>query len=223
MLETLPPVRKAEMMKALRWSFALALAFGAVTQQILSESYLFTFDHWVKGLKHHTFKGSSSHLLLAVDDLGLRWFTATCLIVAAVFIGWRFKSWRPLWLSLSAVVLLNGVVGLSKVIFGRTKPRLQMDLLHAGGLSYPSGHSANALLTWGMLAYLIFRYTNRAPFNGINLKWVVALITVAVCIASLIRDTHWFSDLLGGVLIGGSLLVFLIAVDRAWPSKRQPS
>jgi membrane-associated phospholipid phosphatase len=174
-------------------------------------------------LKHHTFKGMPSHILLAMDDLGLRSLTATVLLVTAAFIGWRFKSWRPIYLSVSALLLLNGVVGISKIIFGRTKPRLALDLLHAGGLSYPSGHSANALLTWGMTAYLIYRYTHREPFNGIKLNWLVALITFTVCVSSLVRNTHWFSDLLGGVLIGGSLLVFLIAIDRAWPSERQPS
>ncbi len=223
MFNSLPEIRRAEMLRAFRASFILFIGFLIVTEQVLTKSYLYHFDHWIKNLKHHTFKGLSSHALLALDDMGLRSFTATVLLVLAAFIGWRFKSWRPIYLSVSALLLLNGVVGLSKLIFGRTKPRLALDLLHAGGLSYPSGHSANALLTWGMCSYLIYRYTNRKPFRGIKLNWLVALITITVCVVSLIRDTHWFSDLLGGVLIGGSLLVFLIAVDRAWPSTRQPS
>ena len=211
------------MYKAFKWSLILFAGFILVTEQVMTKSYLYRFDHWVKMLKHHTFKGMPSHILLAMDDLGLRSLTATVLLVTAAFIGWRFKSWRPIYLSVSALLLLNGVVGISKIIFGRTKPRLALDLLHAGGLSYPSGHSANALLTWGMTAYLIYRYTHREPFNGIKLNWLVALIAVTVSVASLVRNTHWFSDLLGGVLIGGSLLVFLIAIDRAWPSERQPS
>jgi membrane-associated phospholipid phosphatase len=223
MLDTLPPARKIAMYKAFKWSLILFAGFILVTEQVMTKSYLYRFDHWVKMLKHHTFKGMPSHILLAMDDLGLRSLTATVLLVTAAFIGWRFKSWRPIYLSVSALLLLNGVVGISKIIFGRTKPRLALDLLHAGGLSYPSGHSANALLTWGMTAYLIYRYTHREPFNGIKLNWLVALIAVTVCVSSLVRNTHWFSDLLGGVLIGGSLLVFLIAIDRAWPSERQPS
>ena len=74
-----------------------------------------------------------------------------------------------------------------------------------------------------MFSYLVYRYTHREPFQGIKFNWLVLIITTTVCIVSLIRNTHWFSDLLGGVLIGGSLLVFLIAIDRAWPSTRQPS
>ena len=190
---------------------------------MLTKSYLYRLDHKIKAIKHHTFKGLPSHVLLALDDLGLRSVTATCLLVTAVIVGYRFKSWRPINLSIAALLLLNGVVGISKLLFGRTKPRLQLDLLHDGGLSYPSGHAANALLTWGMLSYLIYRYSQKAPFKGLRLDWLVGLITSLVCVVSLIRNTHWFSDLLGGVLLGGSILVFLIAADRAWPSDRQPT
>ena len=118
---------------------------------------------------------------------------------------------------------LNLVVGLAKLGFGRTKPRLNVDLLHFGGLSYPSGHAANALLTWGLLSYLIFRYTHKEPFEGMRLTWLVVLITTSVCVVSLFRNTHWLSDLIGGLFIGGALLVAVIAVDRFVPSQKQPS
>ena len=215
--------RRQERNRALRISLALFAGFLIVTEQVLTKSYLYRLDHKIKAIKHHTFKGLPSHVLLALDDLGLRSVTATCLLVTAVIVGYRFKSWRPINLSIAALLLLNGVVGISKLLFGRTKPRLQLDLLHDGGLSYPSGHAANALLTWGMLSYLIYRYSQKAPFKGLRLDWLVGLITTLVCVVSLIRNTHWFSDLLGGVLLGGSILVFLIAADRAWPSDRQPT
>ena len=215
MFENLSLERKAEMWKAIRGSIWLFFGFLIVTQQVLAKGYLYQFDRWVKHLKRHTFHGLSSHMLLAVDDLGLRGFTATVLIISALLIGWRFRSWRPFNLSVLSLLLLNGVVGV--------KPRLANDLLHTSGLSYPSGHAANALLTWGLLAYLIFRYTQKEPFVGMRLDWPVGIITLSVCIVSLMRDTHWFSDLLGGLLLGGSLLVFVIAVDRAVPSAKQPS
>jgi len=219
----LAPERRYEMKVAAVKSAVLFIGFIIVSTLVLSRSFLYDFDHWIKALRHHTFKGMSSHAILAIDDLGLRSLTATILILYALAVGYRFKTWRPLNLSLLALLLLNGVVGLSKLIFGRAKPRLALDLLHSGGLSYPSGHAANALLSWGLLSYLIFRYSHRYPFTGVNLNWLVGVITTAVCVVSLIRNTHWFSDLLGGVLLGGSILVFLIAVDRAWPSQRQPA
>jgi membrane-associated phospholipid phosphatase len=223
MSATLIPRRRAQMNRALKQSFFLFIGFIITSQQVLTKGYLYEVDHHVVNMKHYRITGLASHLLLAMDDLGLRWFTATVLLISAAVIGWRFKSFRPFNLSLLALLSLNLIVGCSKLIFGRSKPRLHFDELHVGGLSYPSGHAANALISWGLLAYIIYRYTKRAPFNGVNFTWVVVLFTTAVCTASLIRNTHWLSDLIGGLFLGGSILVAIIAVDRYFPSKKQPS
>ena len=223
MSATLIPRRRAQMNRALKQSFFLFIGFIITSQQVLTKGYLYEVDHHVVNMKHYRITGLASHLLLAMDDLGLRWLTATVLLISAAVIGWRFKSFRPFNLSLLALLSLNLIVGCSKLIFGRSKPRLHFDELHVGGLSYPSGHAANALISWGLLAYIIYRYTKRAPFNGVNFTWVVVLFTTAVCTASLIRNTHWLSDLIGGLFLGGSILVAIIAVDRYFPSKKQPS
>jgi len=108
--------------------------------------------------------------------------------------------------------------------FGRCKARENFDVcMFTDGMAYPSGHISNALVTWGLFAYIIFRYTHRAPFEGLKLYWLVAVLTIAVGSASLIRNTHWFTDLLGGMFIGGAILVLVVAIDRFIPSKRQPS
>ena len=216
--------RRQERNRAVKISFLFFVAFLVVTEQILAKSYLYTLDHKIRAIRHHTFRGLSSHFLLALDDLGLRSLTATCLLTAAVLLSYRYKSWRPINLSLAALLLLNGVVGLAKVELGRSKPRQNIDFYHSGIVgSYPSGHSSNALLTWGMLAYLIYRYTKFGASKLRFLYILVGSITLVVCVVSLLRNTHWFSDLIGGAFLGGAILVFLIAADRAWPSVRQPT
>ena len=156
-----------------------------------------------------------------LDDLGLRGVTATVLLIAAVYISWKFKTWRPLNLALLSLLLLNLIVGSTKLLLGRTKPRLGIDLLQAGGMSYPSGHASNAVLTWGILAYLIYRYPHVDRYQGRLASASVVLISLTVCTVSLIRHTHWFTDLLGGLFVGSALLVAVIAVDRYVPSKSQ--
>jgi membrane-associated phospholipid phosphatase len=215
--------RRAQMNRAIKQSILLFIGFLITSQQVLTKGLLYDIDHHVVNMKHYRITGLASHFLLAMDDLGLRWLTGTALLISAAIIGWRFKSFRPFNLSLLALLSLNLIVGCSKLVFGRSKPRLHFDELHVGGLSYPSGHAANALISWGLLAYIIYRYTKRAPFNGVNFTWVVVLFTVAVCVASLLRNTHWLSDLIGGLFLGGSILVAIIAVDRYFPSKKQPS
>jgi membrane-associated phospholipid phosphatase len=215
--------RRAQMVTALRWSAIFFVGFLIVTQQVMSDGPLITLDSKIAEAKRHQFGSFIDFLLRKVDNLGLRGLTATILILAALYISRQFKSWRPLNLAVLSLLALNLVVGVAKLAIGRTKPRLNVDLIHAGGLSYPSGHASNALLSWGMLAYLIYRYTRRDGYHGRVLSGAVAAITLSVCFVSLFRSTHWFSDLLGGLFIGGALLVLIIAIDRYFPSDSQHS
>ena len=213
--------RRRQMDRALRWSLLLFFGFLAVTQQVLTNGPLVAYDRELNSQPKPQFEGFSGFVLRRLDDLGLRGVTATVLLIAAVFIAYKFKTWRPLNLAVLSLLLLNLTVGASKILLGRTKPRDGFDLLHAGGMSYPSGHASNAVLSWGILAYLIYRYAKVDRYQGRLASAGVALITLTVCTVSLIRHTHWFSDLLGGVFIGSALLVAVIAVDRYVPSKSQ--
>jgi membrane-associated phospholipid phosphatase len=213
--------RRRQMDRALRWSSLLFFGFLAVTQQVLTNGPLVAYDRELNSQPKPQFEGFSGFVLRRLDDLGLRGVTATVLLIAAAFIAYKFKTWRPLNLAVLSLLLLNLTVGGSKILLGRTKPRDGFDLLHAGGMSYPSGHASNAVLSWGILAYLIYRYAKVDRYQGRLASAGVALVTLTVCTVSLIRHTHWFSDLLGGVFIGTALLVAVIAIDRYVPSKSQ--
>jgi len=213
--------RRKQMDRALRWSLLLFTGFLLVTQQVLTFGPLVEYDKKINSDPKPQFEGFAGFLLRRLDDLGLRGLTATVLIIAASFIAYKFKTWRPLNLAFLSLILLNLVVGTFKLFLGRTKPRDGFDLLHAGGMSYPSGHASNAVLSWGILAYLIYRYAKVDRYQGRLASAGVVTISLTVCIVSLIRHTHWFTDLLGGLFIGSALLVAVIAVDRYVPSKSQ--
>jgi len=217
-------IRRAQMKSALRWSGALFVGFILVTLDIYFEGLLWRIDQYFADIKRPVFTGFTNFIILRIDDLGLRWVTASILLIMAIMVSRRFKSWRPLNLSILSLIFLNLFVGAAKIGFGRCKAREDFDLcMFSGGMAYPSGHIANALVTWGLFAYIIFRYTHRAPFEGLRLYWLVALISISVGVVSLLRNTHWFTDLIGGMFLGGSILILIIAIDRFIPSKRQPS
>jgi membrane-associated phospholipid phosphatase len=221
----MPEKRRAQKNSALKLTVLFLVIYGVITQQVLANTWIRRLDEWIYNRDFLLVTpGKTPTLVMLVDDLGLRSITALFLIITAVLIGRRFKSWRPLNLSILSLLLLNLTVGASKLLFGRTKPHSGFDLVFTdSGLSYPSGHAANAILTWGIIAYLIFRYSHKEPFEGMRLTWFVSIITTGVCLASLYRNTHWFSDLLGGLFIGSALLVLIIAIDRSIKSDRQPS
>ena len=213
------------MNSALKLSIAFISTYALITQQVVANSWIRRLDEWIyeRDILLVT-PGKTPTIVILMDDLGLRGITSAILLITAILISRRFKSWRPINLSLLALLLLNLTVGASKLLFGRTKPSTGFDLFFTdSGLSYPSGHAANAVLSWGMIAYLIFRYSHKEPFEGLRLTWFVSIISSLVCLASLYRNTHWFSDLLGGLFIGSALLVAVIAIDRSITSDRQPS
>jgi membrane-associated phospholipid phosphatase len=221
----MPAKRRKQMNSALKLTILFTFLYALVTQQVLANTWIRRLDEWIYERDFLLITpGKTPTMVMLVDDLGLRSITAIFLMITAIIISRRFKSWRPINLSILSLVLLNLVVGVSKLLFGRTKPSSGFDLVFTdSGLSYPSGHAANAVLTWGIMAYLIFRYSHKEPFEGLRLTWFVSIITTGVCLASLYRNTHWFSDLLGGLFIGSALLVLIIAVDRSISSNRQPS
>ncbi len=220
-MQTETQLRRKQMDRALRWSLLLFTGFLLVTQQVLTFGPLVEYDKKINSDPKPQFEGLAGFLLRRLDDLGLRGLTATVLIIAASFIAYKFKTWRPLNLAFLSLILLNLVVGTFKLFLGRTKPRDGFDLLHAGGMSFPSGHASNAVLSWGILAYLIYRYAKVDRYQGRLASAGVAAISLTVCVVSLIRHTHWFTDLLGGLFVGSALLVAVIAVDRYVPSKSQ--
>ena len=220
-MEKLAQTRRRQMDRALRWSLLLFVGFLVVTQQVLTNGPLVAYDKEINSQPKPQFEGLAGFILRRLDDLGLRGLTATVLLIAATFIAYKFKTWRPLNLAMISLLSLNLVVGTFKLVLGRTKPRDGFDLLHAGGMSYPSGHASNAVLSWGILAYLIYRYAKVDRYQGRLASAGVVLISLTVCVVYLIRHTHWFSDLLGGLFVGSALLVAVIAIDRYVPSKSQ--
>ena len=211
------------MVRAIKWSSLFFLGFIVVTQQVITNGPLIALDARIANAGRRDFPSWIDFILMRIDDLGLRGLTGTALMIAAMYIARRFKTWRPLNLAILSLIALNLTVGIAKLLIGRTKPQLNIDLIYAGGLSYPSGHASNALLSWGVLAYLIYRYAHVDRYRGRLASTGVALVSLSVCVVSLFRNTHWLSDLVGGLFIGAALLVMVIAVDRFVPSNSQLS
>jgi membrane-associated phospholipid phosphatase len=213
--------RRRQMRRALKWSSGLFIGFLLVTQQVVTYGPITDVDEALSEAKHPRFTGVSAFIVRRLDDLGLRGVSGIALLIVAIYISRRFKTWRPINLGILAFLSLNVVVGAFKYGLGRTKPRVGIDLLHAGGMSYPSGHASNAIFIWGVIAYLIYRYAHVDRYRGRLASTGVALLSLTVCSVSLIRNTHWFSDLFGGLLLGAALLVLIIAIDRYFPSDSQ--
>lgn len=118
--------------------------------------------------------------------------------------AWRSRSWRPVVTLGVALVLLNLGVGFVKVVTGRLGP-LRTDLASAvfrGGDIYPSGHVSNAVVLYGTIAMLAVGHRTLVRAMAIFVSLTVGLGTIYL-------DTHWFTDVVGGWLAGGIVLLVL--------------
>jgi membrane-associated phospholipid phosphatase len=155
--------------------------------------------------------------LHVLDRIGQR---AVCLPILAVVtvVCCRYsRSWRPAWLVALSVFSLNLAVLIFKVLFGRGQPGAADPAFFVGGAAYPSGHTANIILVYGLAAYLLGRYRS---IGGTTLRVIwsgVAFLCVLMVVTSLTLDWHWFADLVAGLLVGGFVLQLTAAVDAAVP------
>jgi membrane-associated phospholipid phosphatase len=212
--------QREELSRSFSWAAFATSAFLYVTYQVVTAGWLISIDDKIATAKRHLFDPSVYFILRRIDDLGLRWLSAVAILLLSAFLWRKFNTFRPLFLSLLALIALNGVVGVFKLFIGRSKPRLNMDLLNSGGMSFPSGHISNVVLIWGLFAYLVYRYLWNQANSAKYLISLVSAVASAIFCVSLYRNTHWFSDLVGGVFLGGALLVSVTALDRIIPSRK---
>ena len=118
---------------------------------------------------------------------------------------------RPRTALVCAIAFLaaTALTDLAKVTLGRERPP-GAELLGVGGFSFPSGHALNSMVTYGLIALLVWRSGLPA-----RVRWLIAAGLVAVPLAvGLSRVTlgvHYPSDVLAGWL-AGLVIVSVVAV-----------
>lgn len=85
-------------------------------------------------------------------------------------------------------------------------------LMRASGTSFPSGHAMASTLFYGLLAYFAYALI-RNPRRRILAASLLALMPVLVGLSRAYVGGHWFSDVVGGWVVG---LFFLIGFAEAY-------
>ena len=149
----------------------------------------------------------------AYDKVGQRSVLVPILLIVAGVLARRHRTWRPVVLAAMSFLVLNVVVGAMKLIIGRSETETGNPDVMAGGIIFPSGHSSNMVLTGGVIVYLLLRYAKNPPARSVAALWTV--LTVLTILTSVYIGSHWLTDLIAGVLVGGLLLQSVILFDIA--------
>jgi membrane-associated phospholipid phosphatase len=195
------------------WLALLSAALFLVLVDVFIQGPLVRLDLWVIQFDGQRELPALDRAAWIYDKAGQRSVLFPLLLAVAGVLSWRHRTWRPICLAGFTFVSLNVVVGAMKVLIGRSETETGSVDVFSGGVIFPSGHSSNMVLTGGLIIYLLRRYTERPPVR--LLTGVVAVLTTLTCATSIYIGSHWVSDLIGGMLVGGLLLQAVIVFDRA--------
>jgi membrane-associated phospholipid phosphatase len=133
----------------------------------------------------------------------------------AGFVTWRLRRWYPLMVYLLVWVFHTGLIQVLKVWASRGEPATGQPLLGgiAGGTSFPSGHSASAVVYFALAGAFLAALIGDRRWNG-RMVAVAAAVTV-LCAASIFYlGYHWVSDVVAGTAIGIAEWVVLGPIVR---------
>ncbi|HSP30676.1 MAG TPA: bifunctional DedA family/phosphatase PAP2 family protein [Halomonas sp.] len=108
------------------------------------------------------------------------------------------KRWDALlhWCGAFAGVALLNIVG--KGLFGRARPDTPDYLM--GSFSDPSAHTSTAVVLLGLTAAFIAAEIPRK--KRFWAYWIALALALPMALSRLVVGVHWFSDLIGGALLG---------------------
>jgi membrane-associated phospholipid phosphatase len=159
------------------------------------------------------------------QDLGLGIFAyfgsiELTLIIAALLGLALFRGLRLLAvLPVAAILFASGLELLGKLVVPSVAPGKALqrypDILpslghQVGKYSFPSGHVLRATIVYGLVLYLSERWELFGRDSS-RLSPVLVLVVFFVGYAVVYLGWHWFSDAVGGFLLGLTLLFGLIA------------
>ncbi|CCG04526.1 Phosphoesterase PA-phosphatase [Blastococcus saxobsidens DD2] len=140
----------------------------------------------------------------------------TILVVLAGLVGyllWQRRTWLPIARAVLAVAVLTAGVYAIKYGIGRTAPAFPGSyFFHADGVSFPSGHVANAVLMWGVARWQAVEY-GLPPAVQRTFWWLSVAGPVGTGVAMVSLDFHWITDAVVGAAVGIVLLGVVHALD----------
>ena len=140
-------------------------------------------------------------------NFGDREVAGLVVLLALAVLCWRGRTVVPfarlaVLAAAALAIVLSMKVGIARPAPSGVSP-------DAALRSYPSGHTATAVVVWGVLASVTAEHPGRGVSAGVAwvLSWLAPLLTM---VGMVLRDYHWLTDLVGAAALG----VVLVHAER---------
>ncbi|USG68250.1 phosphatase PAP2 family protein [Brevibacillus ruminantium] len=216
-----PPTKRYILISVLL--LALFLLSFFIFAQNLSQNRLFAFDDAITIGVQSLISPRLTIFMKICTFLGSPLFLILLLLISAIAMFIWKKRWEAFFLiiGLAGGAVFNSVL---KWIFHRQRPTLNR-LIEESGYSFPSGHSMNSIVLYGMLALLCHLFLRQFWPKF----WIVAGTLVLVLLIGISRiylGVHYPSDVLAGFAAGASWLIICLIALRLileWRRRRYPA
>jgi undecaprenyl-diphosphatase len=190
-----------------RWALPAALALVFVVLTMLAAidhgSALLAIDRPITNwaVAHRT--PSWTGFFRAITNLGNPGVAFVGGLVLAVFAVFR-SPWTALLVLLVTLArpLASTVV---KVLVDRSRPPV-LALVHTTNSSFPSGHVLAATVFWGAIPVVMMVWVAARGFVVCAAVFASAAVLL-VAASRVYLGVHWFTDVLGGAVLGALMLV----------------
>ena len=170
----------------------------------------YSANSWATNIQNGSFTAVAVAISIVFDTTIVLVFSLT----AALLLFYRNLRKQSLLL----LVAMGGealFLSISKMLI--YSPRPTNELIVETGYSFPSGHVTGGLVFFGLLTYFGWQICNSSE-RKTGLILLCLTITSIISFDRIYLNVHWFSDVLGGYLLGTFWLTFSIMVFKYWES-----
>lgn len=141
-------------------------------------------------------------------------------VVALLVLALRRRSWTPVILIVTAGAGSLAMTVAGKRIFGRARPDISDAVPpYDYSPSFPSGHSLNAIVIAGIIAYLVIlrQKTRRAR---IVTAAAAVFFALTIGLSRVYLGHHWLTDVMAAWMLGAAWLALVITAHRLYLTSR---
>jgi membrane-associated phospholipid phosphatase len=133
-------------------------------------------------------------------------------VVASIVLAIK-RRWREIGLLVAGLVLEFAAFLTTAVLVDRPRPHVVKLEVAPATRSFPSGHTASAIVLYITLAFVINSRVQSATVRA--LLWLLGImIPIYVGISRLYRGMHHPTDVIGSVVLGAGALMFALLASR---------
>jgi undecaprenyl-diphosphatase len=153
-------------------------------------------------------------LILVLEWIGM--LGSTVGIIAILFLSMLLFIIIQKNFLAAAILFLSVLIGnvgnkVLKAIVERERPSFPEHI--EDSFSFPSGHVMVGLLLFGMITYYVVKASQTQKMKQIVITSTSVLL-IFIGFSRLVEGEHFFTDVIGGFIAGGLVLIAMITVDQ---------